>query len=174
MWAVATARIGGKATPCLRLRGRRYPFPSLATGLPETASGLFADWAAATARFDRSVGEIELGKRRPMWVNEVGAELLAPLLYPGKILCAGANYYDHMAEMGFPGVKKETGHGRDDARPVRAGNQQPPDIAFRAVCCWRRRRTRGVPPRRPVVGLHGTSVRHPARYASAIASATLS
>jgi len=54
-----------------------------------------------------------------------------------------------------PGVKKETGHGRDDARPVRAGNQQPPDIAFRAVCCWRRRRTRGVPPRRPVVGLHG-------------------
>jgi len=66
------------------------------------------DWAAATARFDRIVGEIELGKRRPMWVNEVGAELLAPLLYPGKILCAGANYYDHMAEMGFPGVKKET------------------------------------------------------------------
>ena len=30
------------------------------------------------------------------------------MLYPGKVLCAGANYYDHMAEMGFPGVKKET------------------------------------------------------------------
>jgi 2-keto-4-pentenoate hydratase/2-oxohepta-3-ene-1,7-dioic acid hydratase in catechol pathway len=30
------------------------------------------------------------------------------LVYPGKVLCAGANYYDHMAEMGFPGVKKET------------------------------------------------------------------
>ena len=108
MWAVATARIGGKATPCLHLRGRLYPFPSLATGLPESALGLFADWAAAAARFDRIVGEIELGKRRPMWVNEVGAELLAPLHYPGKILCAGANYYDHMAEMGFPDVKKET------------------------------------------------------------------
>jgi 2-keto-4-pentenoate hydratase/2-oxohepta-3-ene-1,7-dioic acid hydratase in catechol pathway len=108
MWAVATARIGGKATPCLRVRGRLYPFPSLATGLPDAAVGLFADWAAAAARFDRIVGEIELGKRRPMWVNEVGADLVAPLLYPGKILCAGANYYDHMAEMGFPGVKKET------------------------------------------------------------------
>jgi 2-keto-4-pentenoate hydratase/2-oxohepta-3-ene-1,7-dioic acid hydratase in catechol pathway len=33
--------------------------------------------------------------------------VLAPLLYPGKILCAGANYYDHLAEMGMPGEKKE-------------------------------------------------------------------
>jgi 2-keto-4-pentenoate hydratase/2-oxohepta-3-ene-1,7-dioic acid hydratase in catechol pathway len=32
---------------------------------------------------------------------------LAPLLYPGKILCAGANYFDHLAEMGMPGAKKE-------------------------------------------------------------------
>jgi 2-keto-4-pentenoate hydratase/2-oxohepta-3-ene-1,7-dioic acid hydratase in catechol pathway len=31
---------------------------------------------------------------------------LAPLLYPGKILCAGANYFDHLAEMGMPGAKK--------------------------------------------------------------------
>ena len=31
---------------------------------------------------------------------------LAPLLYPGKILCAGANYYDHLAEMGMPGARK--------------------------------------------------------------------
>src|SRR5690606_1866708 len=36
------------------------------------------------------------------------AELLAPLQYPGKILCAGANYFDHMAEMGFPDITKES------------------------------------------------------------------
>ncbi len=34
-------------------------------------------------------------------------QLLAPLLYPGKILCAGANYYDHLAEMGMPGARRE-------------------------------------------------------------------
>ena len=28
------------------------------------------------------------------------AVLLAPLTYPGKVICAGANYYDHAAEMG--------------------------------------------------------------------------
>lgn len=29
------------------------------------------------------------------------AALLAPLTYPAKILCAGANYYDHLSEMGI-------------------------------------------------------------------------
>ncbi len=29
-----------------------------------------------------------------------GAELLAPLTYPRKVLCSGANYYDHAEEMG--------------------------------------------------------------------------
>lgn len=31
-----------------------------------------------------------------------GAVLTAPLLYPRKVLCAGANYYAHLAEMGVP------------------------------------------------------------------------
>jgi 2-keto-4-pentenoate hydratase/2-oxohepta-3-ene-1,7-dioic acid hydratase in catechol pathway len=29
------------------------------------------------------------------------ARLVAPLTYPGKVLCAGANYWDHIAEMGI-------------------------------------------------------------------------
>ena len=33
--------------------------------------------------------------------------MLAPILYPGKILCAGANYYDHIAEMGVADTRKE-------------------------------------------------------------------
>lgn len=28
------------------------------------------------------------------------ARLAPPLTYPGKVLCAGANYWDHCAEMG--------------------------------------------------------------------------
>ncbi|GAA4789927.1 fumarylacetoacetate hydrolase family protein [Actinomycetospora chlora] len=31
-----------------------------------------------------------------------GAVLLAPLRFPPKVLCAGANYYAHLAEMGVP------------------------------------------------------------------------
>jgi 2-keto-4-pentenoate hydratase/2-oxohepta-3-ene-1,7-dioic acid hydratase in catechol pathway len=36
-----------------------------------------------------------------------GLPVLAPLLYPGKILCAGANYYDHSAEMGIADLRKQ-------------------------------------------------------------------
>jgi 2-keto-4-pentenoate hydratase/2-oxohepta-3-ene-1,7-dioic acid hydratase in catechol pathway len=31
----------------------------------------------------------------------VGARLAPPLTYPGKVMCAGANYWDHCAEMGI-------------------------------------------------------------------------
>lgn len=30
----------------------------------------------------------------------VEGELVPPLTYPGKVICAGANYYDHADEMG--------------------------------------------------------------------------
>jgi 2-keto-4-pentenoate hydratase/2-oxohepta-3-ene-1,7-dioic acid hydratase in catechol pathway len=33
-----------------------------------------------------------------------GARVLAPLLYPRKLICAGANYGDHLAEMGVSDV----------------------------------------------------------------------
>jgi len=104
MWALATLD-GGK--PALMVDGKLYPLAALAaaTGKAAPASNvdLFAGWdtwkpvltALASSTAKSSVAPVE-------------AKLAAPLLYPGKVLCAGANYYDHMAEMGFPGVKKET------------------------------------------------------------------
>jgi len=104
MWALATLE-GGK--PALMVDGKLYPLAALvaAAGKAAPASNvdLFADWdtwkpvltALASSPAKSSVAPVE-------------AKLAAPLLYPGKVLCAGANYYDHMAEMGFPGVKKET------------------------------------------------------------------
>jgi 2-keto-4-pentenoate hydratase/2-oxohepta-3-ene-1,7-dioic acid hydratase in catechol pathway len=107
MWAIATALIDGKATPCLVLDGRLYPFPALGSDLPKTTTALFADWPAAAAVLQNQAVSVAAGKG-PAPLDAAAAMLLAPLLYPGKVLCAGANYYDHMAEMGFPGVKKET------------------------------------------------------------------
>ena len=107
MWALATARIGGKATSCLRVDGKLYPLPALAADLPATTVGLFEDWARNKPRLD-DLAKKAAAAHGDKAIDAANAELLAPLLYPGKILCAGANYYDHMAEMGFPGVKKET------------------------------------------------------------------
>jgi len=106
MWALATARVNGEATACL-LRGKHlYPLASLArvagVTLHPTVAGLFEDWGTNEKLLQKLLDyEVE-----SIAANQV--ELLAPLLYPGKILCAGANYYDHMAEMGFPGVTKES------------------------------------------------------------------
>jgi len=67
------------------------------TGRPgyATVRGVLEDWANARARLT-TAAESASGKfgRR---LDEV--ELLAPILYPPTIYCAGANYTDHVANM---------------------------------------------------------------------------
>lgn len=109
MWALATMD-GAKPTAGLITDGRLYPLAALASAagktLPQATVDLFTDWARAEpvlAGLAASAAQSGVAH-----VDAASANLAAPLLYPGKVLCAGANYYDHMAEMGFPGVKKET------------------------------------------------------------------
>jgi 2-keto-4-pentenoate hydratase/2-oxohepta-3-ene-1,7-dioic acid hydratase in catechol pathway len=105
--AFSLATIAGPegAIACIEVADRLYRLePALArVGLlgMTTLIGLFADW-------DRSLAALEAAARRvePADLAPPG-QRLAPLLYPGKILCAGANYFDHLAEMGMPGAKKE-------------------------------------------------------------------
>lgn len=104
-WALATVEAQGKPVACLETGGRLYRLePSLArAGLPGMATtiDLFADWP-------RAVAALAAASRSVAVADQVKADRrLAPLLYPGKVLCAGANYYDHLAEMGMPGARKE-------------------------------------------------------------------
>jgi 2-keto-4-pentenoate hydratase/2-oxohepta-3-ene-1,7-dioic acid hydratase in catechol pathway len=106
MWALATAKIDGRATACLMVDNTITPLGRLAAKqgvtLPDTIAELFADWARNEPKLAALAAKAGGGS------PATDAQLLAPLLYPGKVLCAGANYYDHMAEMGFPGVTKES------------------------------------------------------------------
>lgn len=104
-WALATVEVSGKPVACIEAAGQLYELePSLArVGLPgrDTVISLFAEWERSRAALDAAVaGLLPADIVKP-------ARRLAPLLYPGKILCAGANYFDHLAEMGMPGAKKE-------------------------------------------------------------------
>lgn len=67
------------------------------TGDPRHACllGYYADWPACEARLERALAAGPRGAALP----QGQAKLLAPLLYPGAIYCAGANYQDHVAEM---------------------------------------------------------------------------
>ena len=103
-WSLSTFKAGKGAVAALEVGGKAYALaPSLArAGMAgmESVAALFADWPKALKALDKAAGQVSpadlvRGKTR-----------LAPLLYPGKILCAGANYFDHLAEMGMPGAKK--------------------------------------------------------------------
>ena len=106
MWALTTAEFATGPTACLVVDDALHPLVELATAqgvaLPDTVAAVFADWARCEPLLEKLAAGVAGG--RP--ASE--ATLLAPLRYPGKILCAGANYYDHMAEMGFPDVTKES------------------------------------------------------------------
>src|SRR5882724_10593396 len=103
MWGLATLE-GGK--PALMVDGKFFSVAALAASsgkaLPSSNVAIFADWE----RSRQALAELAASAAKS-GVAPVEGKLAAPLLYPGKVLCAGANYYDHMAEMGFPGVKKE-------------------------------------------------------------------
>jgi 2-keto-4-pentenoate hydratase/2-oxohepta-3-ene-1,7-dioic acid hydratase in catechol pathway len=103
-WSLATVAVEGVPVACVEVGGSLYRLqPSLArTGLAGMATvvDLFADW-------DRSRAAILAGLESLAAEDIVTGPRLAPLLYPGKIICAGANYFDHLAEMGMPGAKKE-------------------------------------------------------------------
>ena len=104
-WSLATVDQDGTPTACLEVEGVSYALlPSLArAGLPgmHAVIDLFTDWDRSRAAIEASLPMLDSAD-----ILAAGRRL-APLLYPGKVLCAGANYYDHLAEMGMPGAKKE-------------------------------------------------------------------
>lgn len=71
------------------------------TGQPSYASmlGVLADWNKARRFLDQAARRIRSGQSRAKGTPLKRAKLLAPVLYPGAIFCAGANYTDHVAEM---------------------------------------------------------------------------
>ena len=71
------------------------------TGDPAYASvlGVLADWRRAERSLAQAAKRIAAGRSRARGVPLVRARLLAPVLYPGAVFCAGANYVDHMQEM---------------------------------------------------------------------------
>ncbi len=60
---------------------------------------LLEDWSKAKRALAQAAKTIASGKSRVKGVPLTRTRLLAPVLYPGAIFCAGANYTDHVLEM---------------------------------------------------------------------------
>lgn len=63
----------------------------------ETILELLKDWENAQTILDQAVVKAKSEKIKGLPLGKV--KLLAPVLYPSAIFCAGANYVDHMREM---------------------------------------------------------------------------
>ncbi|WP_198950506.1 fumarylacetoacetate hydrolase family protein [Kineosporia sp. A_224] len=90
-WSLVTVRRDGEDFLAVRLAdGSLVQPPPLKAWTRMT--DLLDDWPAAEPVLR------DLDVEAPAAV--AGAQVLAPLLYPRKVLCAGVNYRDHIAEMG--------------------------------------------------------------------------
>lgn len=78
---------------------RIVPAASLLRGADgiDTSSvlGLLRNWDAVHQRLHDAAGNLPPGEG----ILLTQAKLLAPILYPGALYCAGANYWDHLEEM---------------------------------------------------------------------------
>lgn len=104
-WSLATVNANG-AVAALEVGGVPYRLESSLqrVGFSGASSvmDMFSDWERARTALDRAAEQL---KEEDRIASHSG--YLAPLLYPGKVLCAGANYYDHLKEMGVPDIRKE-------------------------------------------------------------------
>ena len=69
-------------------------------GADRTVLGVLADWEAAQERLATAAKALSAGQ--PL----AATRLLAPVLWPSAIYCAGANYADHAAEMARAGGRE--------------------------------------------------------------------
>ena len=109
MFSLKTLQVGNDPVACIDILGRSYPIQASAerlggVELPASIYEVFADWERYFPMLEKLAKDIELCS--DLAITE-DAKTLPPLMYPGKILCAGANYYDHLEEMGFPAEKKD-------------------------------------------------------------------
>lgn len=103
-FTLATIAHEGRQLGALEIDHRFVPLEQFAAaGVPPDLMSLLQDWPRhfealrhAAATLDPSAG-----------LPREAVQVLTPLQYPGKVLCAGANYYDHLAEMGVPDLRKE-------------------------------------------------------------------
>jgi 2-keto-4-pentenoate hydratase/2-oxohepta-3-ene-1,7-dioic acid hydratase in catechol pathway len=66
---------------------------------PASVLEVLARWDEVRPRLQEIARSARAGQAMPESAKLSNVELLAPILYPGTVFCAGANYRDHVAEM---------------------------------------------------------------------------
>lgn len=110
-FSLATLDVAGVPTAaihtrhCYWLLERNMTLKTAAPGTPGDLVEIMRDWNSSFPRLcelaeNTATGTIE-------GIPQTDATVLTPLRYPGKVLCTGANYFDHLEEMNVSYVRKE-------------------------------------------------------------------
>jgi len=102
---LATTLVDGVPTPVVVVDGRHHPLAELVPQLLPGAGGLvrlFDRWAEGEPLLVHAVDDLRAGVTTCREVAAPGRreDWLTPLQYPAKVLCTGANYFDHMTKDG--------------------------------------------------------------------------
>ncbi len=92
----------GKPAAGVLVGDRVYPAADLAGAGVDASSvlSLLQSWDKVHPRLKKAAAKADPKRGIPL----AKAELLAPLLYPTALFCAGANYWDHLEEMARAGA----------------------------------------------------------------------
>lgn len=110
-YSLATVAVNARKIACIEVGERYFPLDEAisrfgARPLPDTVLGLLERWDDSRHRLAELASKC--ASSNDAWSFAPSAvTVLAPIQYPGKVLCAGANYYDHIAEMGVKDLRKE-------------------------------------------------------------------
>ena len=97
-YKLGTGLIGGRPTPIVLVGERVHTLAEvLGEEAPADLAGVFADWPRIDALLAARAEAVSAAGRDPG-----GIDYLTPLANPRKVVCIGANYSDHLAEMKGP------------------------------------------------------------------------
>jgi 2-keto-4-pentenoate hydratase/2-oxohepta-3-ene-1,7-dioic acid hydratase in catechol pathway len=102
---LATLRLGAAQIPVIGTCGLYWPLsaarPAGFPGLDTDIKGLFTDWPVLFPALTAFADACAEGRvPRASAIDEASATRALPLQYPNKLIAIGANYADHLAEMG--------------------------------------------------------------------------
>ena len=103
-YRLGSVDLSGLVHPVLVVGEGFYSLASLFGTGPGALLSAFHDWPANSKKLD----EVVRARSYREWPIDGQAvdSICTPLMYPAKVICAGANYYDHIEEMGFENVPK--------------------------------------------------------------------
>ncbi len=97
---------GGAATVVVEIDGNLLPLRNLPGGnaLPDTLDAIVSDWTRNFALIEQCVDKTEAPQK--LALNPSDIKWMPPTAKPRCLICIGANYRDHIAEMGLPVLPK--------------------------------------------------------------------